>query len=145
FSPTTAVSTASRSSRRPAPPPPKGSDSFHPCARSLPFAIGAMVRWFSLQVGGVEVVVDGEAADAHRLGDGLDRATQLECTPIVQHLHRRLLVLAGERVERPAKLLLHRCDHALERALHPRGTHAADELARPLQRDVPRWHPWCHH
>ena len=48
-------------------------------------------------VDGVEVVVDGDPADAHRVGDLLDGAAQRERAALVEQAHGPLLVLAAER------------------------------------------------
>ena len=86
----------------------------------------------------VEVVVDGDPADAHRVGDLLDGAAQRERAPLVEQPHGPLLVLATEVGQAAAELGLDGVDQAVERTVQRRHPHRADDLAVPHQRDVAR-------
>src|SRR6478736_4070325 len=87
---------------------------------------------------GVQVVVDGDAADAHGVGDVLDGAAQDERTAVVEHPHGALLVVTGQRRQRAAELALDAVDQAVQRAVQRRHPHRGDHLALPPQGEVAR-------
>ena len=64
----------------------------------------------------VEVVVDGDAADAHGVGDVLDGTPQDERAALVEQPHRALFVLAGQQRQPPTEFGFDGVDESVERA-----------------------------
>src|SRR4029079_2168987 len=65
----------------------------------------------------VQIVVDGDPADAHCVGDVLHRPSQDEGTLLVEQAHGALLVLSRERRQRAAELGLDGVDQTIERTV----------------------------
>src|SRR6478735_8520226 len=84
----------------------------------------------------VQVVVDGDPADAHRVGDVLHRPPQDEGTLLVEQAHGALLVLSRERRQRAAELGLDRVAQTIERTVQWRHAHRRDHVAVPYERHV---------
>src|SRR5579871_34571 len=86
---------------------------------------------------GVQVVVDREAADPHRVGHVLDGLAEREGAPLVEQAHGALLVFAGQRGERGTQLALDVGHEPLERAVElGREAEAADDDAVPAEGNV---------
>src|SRR5215210_3236533 len=86
----------------------------------------------------VEVVVDRDPADAHRVGDVLDRPPQDERTLLVEQPHGALLVFSGERRQRRAELGFDGVDQAVEGSVQWRHAHRSDHVSVPHERHIRR-------
>src|SRR5688572_1043969 len=115
---------------------PSTSSTTVACPTQVIVSSGCCTTHSPSAVDRVEVVVDGDPADAHRVGDVLDRSPQDERALGVEQADGALLVLAGQRRQRPAELGLDRVDQAVERAVQGRHAHRRDHVAVPHQRHV---------
>src|SRR4029079_8296834 len=84
----------------------------------------------------VEVVVDGDAADTHGIGDVFDGAPQRERAALVEQTNRSLLVLASQRRKRCAELALDSIDQPIERTVQRGHPNRGDDRPLPPQRHV---------
>ena len=97
-------------------------------------------RYGGSSVDRVEVVVDRDAADAHRVGDVLDRSPKDERPTLVEQSHRSLFVLARQQREPTAEFGFDRVDQAVERTVQAAacGLRRRCGPPRPARR---RWPP----
>ncbi len=87
---------------------------------------------------GVQVVVDRDPTDTHRIGNVFDGAPQDECTSLVEHAYRTLLALTRKRRKRLPEFGLDSVDQTIECAMQRRHSHGTNDLALPHERHVGR-------
>jgi hypothetical protein len=86
----------------------------------------------------VEIVVDGDPADAHGIGNIFNSAPQNERSTLVEDADRPLLTLARQHRQRVTQFGFDGIDQPVERAVQRRQPDSGDGHALPDQRNVTR-------
>ena len=89
-----------------------------------------------LTVNGVEVVVDRDARDAHRVAHVFHRTSEGERTSFIEHADGALLVFTAQLSETAAEFTLDRFNETIERTMQWSGAHNGDDDALPDEWDV---------